>query len=139
VCQGQSLNLFVDPESPASELMRLHLSAWKAGVKSLYYLKSSSLQVKKAAKAAPTPTRAALVVTKLDCPWCVKAKDLLAAHGYAIQETPRSSIPDSDWPYTTVPQIWLNGTHVEGGYEGLAKHLGDPDTDKYSECLACQG
>jgi ribonucleoside-diphosphate reductase alpha chain len=139
VCQGQSLNLFVDPESPASELMRLHLSAWKAGVKSLYYLKSSSLQVKKAAKAAPTPTRAALVVTKLDCPWCVKAKDLLAAHGYAIQETPRSSIPDSDWPYTTVPQIWLNGTHVEGGYEGLANLLDDPDADRYSECLACQG
>lgn len=137
VCQGQSLNLFVDPEASASELMRLHLSAWKAGVKSLYYLKSSSLQVKKSAK--PALTRAALIVTKSDCPWCVKAKELLSSHGYAIQETDRSTIADSDWPYTTVPQIWLNGTHVDGGYEGLAKLLNDSDADKYTECLACQG
>lgn len=137
VCQGQSLNLFVDPEASAEYLFRLHLAGWKAGLTGFYYLKSSSLQVKKSAK--PVTARAALIVTKPDCPWCVKAKDLLTSNGYVIQETPRSTIADSDWPYTTVPQIWLNGTHVDGGYEGLAKLLGDRETDKYSECLACQG
>jgi ribonucleoside-diphosphate reductase alpha chain len=136
VCQGQSLNLFVDPEESAANLLRLHLSAWKAGVKSLYYLKSSSLQVKK--KTQQAVSNAALVVTKPDCPWCVKAKELLTDNGYVIQETDRSNIADSDWPYTTVPQIWLNGKHIEGGYEGLAKLLGETE-DKYSECLACQG
>lgn len=136
VCQGQSLNLFVDPEESAANLLRLHLSAWKAGVKSLYYLKSSSLQVKK--KTQQPVSNAALVVTKPDCPWCVKAKELLTDNGYVIQETDRSTIADSDWPYTTVPQIWLNGKHIEGGYEGLAKLLGETE-DKYSECLACQG
>jgi ribonucleoside-diphosphate reductase alpha chain len=140
VCQGQSLNLFVDPESSAEYLFRLHLAGWKSGIKAFYYLKSSSLQVKKSAKPASAPlTRAALIVTKSDCPWCVKAKELLTSNGYAIQETDRSTIADSDWPYTTVPQIWLNGTHVDGGYEGLAKLLNDPDADKYTECLACQG
>lgn len=140
VCQGQSLNLFVDPEAPADYLMRLHLSAWKAGVKSLYYLKSSSLQVKKSQSKSQQSGNAALVVTKPDCPWCVKVKDLLVSKGYVIQEMDRSSIADSDWPYTTVPQVWLNGKHVEGGYEGVAKLLGSSDeTDKYGECLACQG
>lgn len=138
VCQGQSLNLFVDPEESASNLMKLHLSAWKAGVKSLYYLKSSSLQVKKAQSKSQQTGNTALVVTKPDCPWCVKAKELLSANGYVIQETDRSTISDSDWPYTTVPQIWLNGKHVEGGYEGLAKLLGEAE-EKYGECLACQG
>lgn len=140
VCQGQSLNLFVDPEESAANLLRLHLSAWKAGVKSLYYLKSSSLQVKKSqSKSQQSVSNAALVVTKPDCPWCVKAKELLTDNGYVIQETDRSTIADSDWPYTTVPQIWLNGNHVEGGYEGLAKLLDKTLEPEYSECLACQG
>ena len=140
VCQGQSLNLFVDPEESAANLLRLHLSAWKAGVKSLYYLKSSSLQVKKSqSKSQQSVSNAALVVTKPDCPWCVKAKELLTDNGYVIQETDRSTIADSDWPYTTVPQIWLNGNHVEGGYEGLAKLLDKTLEPGYSECLACQG
>ncbi len=136
VCQGQSLNLFVDPEASAEYIIRLHLSAWRAGLKSLYYLKSSSLQVKKS-QIQKEMSNAALVVTKPDCPWCVKVKDLLTSKGYVIQEMDRNSIPDSDWPYTTVPQVWLNGKHVEGGYEGVAKIL--DSTEEYSECLACQG
>jgi Glutaredoxin and related proteins len=135
--QGQSLNLFVDPEASAEYLFRLHLVGWKAGLKGFYYLKSSSLQVMKAAKTPKSQT--ALVVTKPDCPWCVKAKELLSSSGYAVQDVDRSTIADSDWPYTTVPQIWINGSHIEGGYEGLAKLLGDPDASRYSECLACGG
>ena len=49
VCQGQSVNLFVDPEASPNYIFKLHLSAWKQGLKSLYYLKSSSLLVKKKA------------------------------------------------------------------------------------------
>jgi ribonucleoside-diphosphate reductase alpha chain len=136
ICQGQSTNLFVDPEAPAEYLMRLHLSAWKMGLKSLYYLKSSSLQVKKKKSEGVKPL-VALVVTKPDCPWCVKAKDLLKSQGYVIQEKDRLAISDSEWPYTTVPQIWLNGEHVEGGYEGLEKKFGRES--EYEDCLACQG
>lgn len=36
-----------DPEIDAEELVRFHLSAWKNGVKSLYYLRSTSLVAKK--------------------------------------------------------------------------------------------
>jgi ribonucleoside-diphosphate reductase alpha chain len=140
ICQGQSVNLFVDPEADASYLMRLHLSAWKMGLKSLYYLKSTSLQVKKGQKKTETSQNLAMVVTKPDCPWCVKVKELLSAKGYVIQEMDRSTIPDSDWPYQTVPQVWINGTHIEGGYEGVAELLlGESEENQYSECLACQG
>jgi ribonucleoside-diphosphate reductase alpha chain len=135
--QGQSLNLFVDPEASPEYLMRLHLSAWKNGCLSLYYLKSSSLQVKKTKTFQPTKP-SALVVTKPDCPWCVKAKQLLTERGYVIQEKDRSEIADSEWPYETVPQIWLQGKHVEGGYQGLAELLGTGQ-EEYAECLACQG
>lgn len=138
VCQGQSLNLFVDPEASAEYLMRLHLVAWKAGLKSLYYLKSSSMQVVKRDRSVQVKAKLALVVTKPDCPWCVKVKNLLATHGYIVQEQDRSTIPDSDWPYRTVPQVWINGSHVEGGYEGVAAML-DSEAEQYSECLACQG
>lgn len=137
VCQGQSLNLFVDPEIPADELMRLHLAAWKNGLKGLYYLKSSSLQVKKKASAPSKPV--ALVVTKDGCPWCVKAKELLVAHGYVIQEKDRSQIPDNEWRFETVPQIWLNGQHVDGGYQGVAALLGAAQEKQYAECTACEG
>jgi ribonucleoside-diphosphate reductase alpha chain len=139
ICQGQSVNLFVDPEADASYLMRLHLSAWKMGLKSLYYLKSTSLQVKKSRKKAETSQNIAMVVTKSDCPWCVKVKELLSAKGYVIQEMDRSAIADSDWPYQTVPQVWINGSHIEGGYEGVAAMLGETEDNPYGECLACQG
>jgi ribonucleoside-diphosphate reductase alpha chain len=139
ICQGQSVNLFVDPEADAAYLMRLHLSAWKMGLKSLYYLKSTSLQVKKGKATVSAPAKVALVVTKPDCPWCVKVKELLAANGYVITERDRSAIADSDWPYKTVPQVWINGSHVEGGYEGVAQLLEPNSSSRYSECLACQG
>ena len=138
VCQGISTNLFVDPEVSASELMRLHLSAWKMGLKSLYYLKSSSLQVKKNKKIAVAPP-VALVVTKEGCPWCVKAKELLTQHGYVIEEKDHSLFPNSEWPYRTVPQIWLNGTHVEGGYQGVKALLDGTAPKQYAECAACEG
>lgn len=40
LCQGQSLNLFVSPESSFQEISDLHFSAWKKGVKGLYYLRN---------------------------------------------------------------------------------------------------
>lgn len=42
--QSQSLNLFLKPDINVKKLSDLHYSAWKQGVKSLYYLRSQSLQ-----------------------------------------------------------------------------------------------
>ena len=135
VCQGQSLNLFVDPEATPEYLLMLHLSAWKIGLKSLYYLKSSSLLVKKQRQGATTKT--AKIVTKEACPYCSMAKSLLKSQGWTVEEIDRLEFPNSEWVWKTVPQIWLNGQHI-GGYENLAKKLGKGEKS-YGECVACEG
>lgn len=44
VDQGQSINMFLEGTVHKWDLMMLHYTAWKKGVKSLYYLRSKSLQ-----------------------------------------------------------------------------------------------
>ncbi len=44
VCQAQSVNLFLPANVHKAELHGLHLSAWKKGIKSLYYCRSKSIQ-----------------------------------------------------------------------------------------------
>lgn len=134
VCQGQSINLFVDPEATPEYLFRLHLSAWKGGLKSLYYLKSSSLLVK---KKKPGTTKVAKIITKSDCPYCSMAKSLLRSQNWIINEVDRADVPDSEWVWKTVPQIWLNNQYV-GGYTDLAEKLGQGEKT-YGECVACEG
>jgi ribonucleoside-diphosphate reductase alpha chain len=136
VCQGQSLNLFVDPNSSPEYLFRLHLSAWKNGLKSLYYLKSSSLLVKR--KKMEGNSKVAKVITKETCPYCTMAKSLLKSKGYTVVEVDRADVPDSDFPYKTVPQIWLNGTHI-GGYSDVEALLKGKEEVQYKECVACEG
>jgi ribonucleoside-diphosphate reductase alpha chain len=134
ICQGQSLNLKIDPESDPAYVMRLHLSAWKMGLKSLYYLKSSSLLTNK--KTVP-----ALVVTKKDCPWCEKLKETLRNEGVTYEEITKQEAMDKgywDPEWKTVPQIWLYKKHI-GGYNDYVslkeKYVEEPT---YSECAACE-
>jgi ribonucleoside-diphosphate reductase alpha chain len=44
ICQSQSLNLFLPANVHKRDLHQLHLMAWRKGVKSLYYLRSMSIQ-----------------------------------------------------------------------------------------------
>jgi ribonucleoside-diphosphate reductase alpha chain len=44
VCQSQSLNVFLPGDVDKWDLHMLHYSAWERGVKSLYYLRSKSVQ-----------------------------------------------------------------------------------------------
>ncbi len=44
ICQAQSINLFLAPDIHKRDLHLLHYTAWKKGVKSLYYCRSTSLQ-----------------------------------------------------------------------------------------------
>jgi ribonucleoside-diphosphate reductase alpha chain len=133
ICQGQSLNLFVDPESDPAYIMRLHLSAWKMGLKSLYYLKSSSLLTQK--KVVP-----ALIVTKPECPWCEKLKDLLRTEGVTYLEISKQEAVDkgywnSEWK--TVPQMWLYKKHI-GGYTDYISLKPQTSEPTYADCAACE-
>jgi ribonucleoside-diphosphate reductase alpha chain len=42
--QAQSLNLFIPADVEKWDLMMLHFQAWEKGIKSLYYLRSKSVQ-----------------------------------------------------------------------------------------------
>jgi ribonucleoside-diphosphate reductase alpha chain len=42
--QAQSLNLFIEGDCDKWDLMMLHFDAWRRGIKSLYYLRSKSVQ-----------------------------------------------------------------------------------------------
>ena len=44
ICQSQSLNLFLRADVHKRDLHKIHFSAWKKGVKSLYYCRSKSIQ-----------------------------------------------------------------------------------------------
>lgn len=133
ICQGQSLNLFVDPESDPAYIMRLHLSAWKMGLKSLYYLKSSSLLTNK--KVIP-----ALLVTKEGCPWCVKLKEALASDGIRYEEITKSEAVEKgywDPEWNTVPQVWLYKKHI-GGYTEYVNLKYQPTEQTYVDCAFCE-
>jgi ribonucleoside-diphosphate reductase alpha chain len=43
ISQSQSLNIFIPSDVSKKELHRIHFDAWKKGVKSLYYLRSTSV------------------------------------------------------------------------------------------------
>ena len=135
ICQGQSLNLFVDPESDAAYIFRLHLAAWKNGLKSLYYLKSSSLLAKK--NVVP-----ALVVTRENCPWCDKLKEALHTEGVTYEEITKKEAEDKGYwnpEWKTVPQIWLYKKHI-GGYNEYVNHTQTQNqvTENYADCLSCE-
>lgn len=44
ICQSQSLNLFLPGDADKWDLHMLHWTAWEQGVKSLYYMRSKSVQ-----------------------------------------------------------------------------------------------
>ncbi len=44
ICQSQSLNLFLPADVHKRDLHQVHFMAWKKGVKSLYYCRSTSIQ-----------------------------------------------------------------------------------------------
>lgn len=66
------------------------------------------------------------IYTKFGCPYCVRAKKLLASKGATFEEyditlggPQRAEMIDRAGGRTTVPQIFIDGHHV-GGSDDLA-------------------
>jgi ribonucleoside-diphosphate reductase alpha chain len=137
VCQAQSLNLFVDPEISAERMFQLHLAAWKNGVKSLYYLKSSSPLKKNETKEQPT----CVLVTKDGCPYCIKLKEQLKLDGKNYRELTRQEAEDGGYwepQFRTVPQLWEDGVRL-GGYTEYMQRYHQGDKQGSEGCTACEG
>ncbi|HEY5007252.1 MAG TPA: ribonucleoside-diphosphate reductase subunit alpha [Caulobacteraceae bacterium] len=59
ICQSQSVNIFLPGDADKWDLHMLHYSAWERGVKSLYYLRSKSVQRASFAGSASEGTQSA--------------------------------------------------------------------------------
>jgi ribonucleoside-diphosphate reductase alpha chain len=57
VCQAQSLNVFLPANVHKRDLHMIHFTAWKKGVKSLYYCRSKSVQRAETAHGSNKPTQ----------------------------------------------------------------------------------
>lgn len=74
-----------------------------------------------------------IVVSKMDCPYCIEAKALLLKYGqnfviYNTEENPTIRAFVRELGFTTVPQIWVNSGmrawHL-GGYADLKEYLSE--------------
>jgi len=145
--QGQSLNRFVHPNIPIKKLNDLIFKTWKSGVKSTYYTKSSSEKIIDKVK------NKAHIITKPDCIYCTKAKELFTTLGISYSEYSLDTVTHFTW--NTVPQIWLEG-HFIGGYHDLLEFTNinnnksyntsslnsvpslSPVTSSFQECSSCE-
>ena len=153
ICQGQSVNLFFPSGIDRKYVNRVHLKAWKEGLKGLYYLRTEAKAraenvSEKVERVALQDDNRTIVYGKQDCPWCMKAKEELAVRGIPfdyidLQEIGKTAKEVTGRDVKTVPQIYVEGKYV-GGYEQLMEHLNNTQTSELAmaegdECRACEG
>ena len=153
ICQGQSVNLFFPSGAPRAYVNKVHLKAWKEGLKGLYYLRTESKAraenvSEKVERVALQDDIRTIVYGKSDCPWCARAKEELAVRGIPfdyidLQEIGKTAKEVTGRDVKTVPQIYVEGKYV-GGYEQLMDHLNNTQTPELAlaegdECRACEG
>ena len=150
ICQGQSVNLFFPAESDKSYVNKVHLEAWKQGLKGLYYLrteaKSRAENVSdKVERVALQDDNRTIIYGKKDCPFCAMAKEELKLRGMTYDYIDLQEIGKTAREVTgrrdvkTVPQIYIEGEYV-GGYDELMVYLdAQSDIEDSEECKACEG
>lgn len=152
ICQGQSVNLFFPSGAPRSYVNKVHLKAWKEGLKGLYYLRTEAKAraenvSEKVERVALQDDNRTIVYGKMDCPWCARAKEELAVRGIPfdyidLQEIGKTAKEVTGRDVKTVPQIYVEGKYV-GGYEQLMEHLNNTQPELIAadgdECRACEG
>jgi ribonucleoside-diphosphate reductase alpha chain len=149
ICQGQSVNVFFPAGAEKSYVNKVHVKAWKEGLKGLYYLRTEAKQ--RAENVSEKVERVALqgddrniVYGKIDCPYCARAKEELSLRGIQfdyidLEEIGKTAAEVTGRKVKTVPQIYISGQYV-GGYDELMEYLNQPMTiESGDECRACEG
>lgn len=149
ICQGQSVNLFFPAGAEKSYVNKVHLKAWKEGLKGLYYLRTEAKQraenvSEKVERVALQGDMRTIVYGKDDCPYCAMAKEELTLRGIPfdyidLKEIGKTAAEVTGRKVKTVPQIYLEGEYV-GGWDELMEHLNENhETEDGDECIACEG
>jgi len=68
------------------------------------------------------------VYTSENCPYCFQAKNLLISKGLEyteinVHQDPAAHAKMTELGLRSVPQIFLDGRLISGGYQGLRNHL----------------
>ena len=156
ICQGQSVNLFFPAGAEKAYVNKVHLKAWKEGLKGLYYLRTEAKSraenvSEKVERVALQDDMRTLVYGKNNCPFCAQAKDELEMRGIhyeyiSLEEIGKTAAEVTGRKVKTVPQIYIEGQYI-GGYDELMQHLnalsegitcGLPPLET-DECRACEG
>lgn len=156
ICQGQSVNLFFPAGAEKAYVNKVHLKAWKEGLKGLYYLRTEAKSraenvSEKVERVALQDDMRTLVYGKNNCPFCAAAKDELEMRGIhyeyiSLEEIGKTAAEVTGRKVKTVPQIYIEGQYV-GGYDELMEHLNTMSEGityglsplETEECRACEG
>jgi len=148
ICQGQSVNLFFPAGADKSYVNKVHIKAYKEGLKGLYYLRTEAKSraenvSEKVERVALQDDNRTLIYGKQDCPYCSLAKEELQLRGIPfefidLKEINKTAAEVTGRPVKTVPQIYVQGKYV-GGYEELMTFLEQPLETESDECRACEG
>jgi ribonucleoside-diphosphate reductase alpha chain len=149
ICQGQSVNVFFPSGAQKSYVNKVHLKAWKEGLKGLYYLRTEAKSraenvSEKVERVALQDDTRSIVYGIPNCPFCQMAKEELKLRGVPfdyvdLKEVGKTAAEVTGRKVKTVPQIYIEGQYV-GGYEELMNHLNKTVVDTESEeCRACEG
>lgn len=149
ICQGQSVNLFFPAGAEKSYVNKVHIKAWQAGLKGLYYLRTEAKSraetvSDKVERVALQEDTRSIVYGKQNCPFCQMAKDELTLRGVPfdyidLAEVGKTAAEVTGRKVKTVPQIYISGKYV-GGYEELMAFLDKTIIEtEDNECRACEG
>jgi len=148
ICQGQSVNLFFPAGADKSYVNKVHIKAYKEGLKGLYYLRTEAKSraenvSEKVERVALQDDNRTLIYGKQDCPYCSLAKEEMQLRGIPfefidLKEINKTAAEVTGRPVKTVPQIYVQGKYV-GGYEELMTFLEQPLETESNECRACEG
>lgn len=149
ICQGQSVNLFFPSGAQKTYVNKVHLKAWKEGLKGLYYLRTESKQraetvSDKVERIALQDDDRTIVYGKPGCPYCMAAKEELEMRGIPydyidLEEIGKTAAEVTGRKVRTVPQIYVSGQYV-GGHNELMEFFNQPmSIESGDECRACEG
>jgi ribonucleoside-diphosphate reductase alpha chain len=150
ICQGQSVNLFFPAGAAKSYVNKVHIKAWKEGLKGLYYLRTEAKSraenvSEKVERVALQDDTRNIVYSKKNCPFCAMAMEELKLRGIPfdkvdLEEIGKTAAEVTGRKVKTVPQIYLEGNYI-GGYEELMAHLDNTSVEQSedNECKACEG
>tara|TARA_R110000772_G_scaffold9633_2_gene31607 strand:+ start:2702 stop:4681 length:1980 start_codon:yes stop_codon:yes gene_type:complete len=148
ICQGQSVNLFFPAGAKKAYVNKVHIKAWKEGLKGLYYLRTEAKSraenvSEKVERVALGNDMRTLVYSKKACPFCAMAMEELKLRNIPFEKIDLEEISKTAAEVTgrkvkTVPQIYIEGQYI-GSYDEMMEHFNKPIELDTEECRACEG